>query len=428
MDKELMNTSQKIKRIRGILGIPQVKLAGKGLDRSTISNLERGKIELTHNIARIIANNANIIAKRQNIELNVTEKWLMEDAVQQAVRIMKSDLDDIKFEYIRKQAKEIIETKEVNKNYLFTLYNICAIRFELNKDIKKVESYLLKMYAIAPTYYQRIYAIKKIMNVYFRLKQYDNAILYGESSFHIMKKLKYPKNILTKSIYFNLALAYRYLNQLDKCARTLNILDGFHLIIGEKLDIEFIKEDIEREKGNLKAAEIMLNNIIEKSKETNDEYRSILAYVDLAKIYSSQENPLAVSYIKKALQLDFPKFKLTFQFKLAEILVYALEVFIKFKYDYFEITNIFKALINISSSIKNNSIYFKSINIMYCFYESNDEIAGMKSLLKLLTCIKENPIAGALYYKILTYLYSKNDIDFKNELMDGFNMISQIQI
>lgn len=426
MDTELMSTAQKIKKIRGILSIPQVKLTSKGLTRPQISDLEHGKIELTEHMAMLIVRNALKIAKRQHIEFNLTAEWLKEDEIQQAVKLMKSNLNDIEFEYVRKQVKKIIENKDVNKNYLFTLYNLCVLHYKKHKDVNNMNKYLLEMYNIAPTDYQSIYSIKLLMNVFFTLKQYDNVITWSNIAIPIIKKSE-NKGILIKCICFNTALAYRYLKENDKCIKILEfLLKNYSFTAGEKIDIDLIKIDILQENRKYNLAENMLKEMYVQAKDINDKYRYALVCTELSKLYDNQNTPKAMVYINKVLNLKFDM-NLEKQIKYSEILYLALSIYIKFENR--GAKNIFDELISFATGIKNGNLQVKAINSMYTYYLKLNDIQGIKFLLKLLKTIKPNsPNVGIIYYKILTYIYENGDSTFECELINGLNVINDIEI
>lgn len=93
---QILSSGDKIKLIRKKYGLRQDDIVGEEVTRNLISQIEHNKAKLTKSTAEIIIKNLKEIAKKNNLEMDVTADYLLEDELAQANSILENYVDELK--------------------------------------------------------------------------------------------------------------------------------------------------------------------------------------------------------------------------------------------------------------------------------------------------------------------------------------------
>lgn len=437
----VLTIGQKIKKIRREISLPyhrvtQSELAGNGISKSSIGHLEKGDLKINNHLARVIIENASTIAKKNGKEFNYTVEWLMEDRKQEVhdlirkhILELKSNPTDKQFESVKTKLDFLCSTEKVKSNQLFVIYDTYA-KYYKNKNLNVVKGNLLKMYELAnkeDNISQQLYVIEKFTVIYSLLEKWEDVITWGKVAISLSYK-KYIK-LFMKFIYFNMAMAYKMDNKFQECNKLLELLENnYSLNKSEKFDIDILRAHCFKRNKDFNSASEILYCLLEESQNENDWYKLSMAYVNIADLKYEANDIESISFMQKAFKIEFPN-DLKFKFKQAEMLYTALKIYIKFKCDFKDIYEIFENLCAVSLITKEYNLQFKAISLVYNYNMYLQNSSLLKLLLTKLKNLQFNDSKKSiLYFKILGQLYAINDKDFKNELLNGFNLANSIEI
>lgn len=198
----ILTPGEKIKNLRDKLGLKQEEITGGDVTRNLISIIENNKANLTEHVAKILAKNINKQCKEKNMDVLITEEYLLEDVVSQAKKFADEYID-----YINKlDVKEITLVED-------TLDEIDLFLKRYNVEEKKAQIYKL----IGKKYFDnRLYS--KAIEYY--LKAYESSL---------------NKN-LTINVLVQIGICYIYLSKYEEAIKSNNLL----LDLNNNVQVEYV--------------------------------------------------------------------------------------------------------------------------------------------------------------------------------------------
>lgn len=326
VENQVLSPSEKIKKIRKKIRATQNDIAGNGISRVRISQIEGGET-LTLKVANLLAKNINSFIKKNNIDFEeVTAKYLLESKEEQINQICKSTIDTLGNFKIYKKVMESFES-ELYSLEKFILKNEPIIKRELKKELYKLASdyyysikkyvksyeYIFKCYQLLSPdkYTECISIILEFTKIYALLGKFDDVVIISKQAYSIAtsQNLEYTPDC--KCIYFNCALAYKKLEKYDECYLWLqNIYHHCNIEKIDELNIKILQADCCLKKDKLEEALKLNYEVLELSKELNQLDKSALAYANLANIYyKNNELGKAVALIDLSLDIRQTKYK-----------------------------------------------------------------------------------------------------------------------
>jgi len=223
-DIKIQSKSEKLKFFRKKYKLNQQELAGDDINRTLISYIESGKVDLTEKTAHIIANNANKVAKEKNLDFHVTAEFFLEDETDQVKRLLIKKIDELEVFLNNKQIPEQSFLDELS-SFLFdkgTSVEKGIIYERLGElqssEDKSTEQHIyysksFEQYLISEEYNRLISLTHKLCSNRIRTKNFHEAIRFSA----IMQSTITDLDRKTMMImHYNNGIAYSGMNLYEK--------------------------------------------------------------------------------------------------------------------------------------------------------------------------------------------------------------------
>lgn len=231
---EFLNSGEKVKNIRKLLGLKQEKLEEIGVSRNFISMVEHDKRKLNKKTAKKVLEIFQEKAKELNMDLNINVRYLLTNAAEEATEFCREKLDtQLSMEEVEnlidlcnkyKIVEDILPTLYINKaNLLFerTVYDDAFVEYYNALEIYNDNSDLTnKAYVLNKLGKCKLMTLDLTESLAYFIRSYDLSI---ESENVDIKKY---------SLY-NLALVYGKLNKLKEAQA---YIDEYILLCDSKGD------------------------------------------------------------------------------------------------------------------------------------------------------------------------------------------------
>ena len=317
LEDTILSPGEKIRRIRGYLGLKQSEITGGKVTRNLISYIENGKTKLVRDTAEIIVSSMMGYAEQNGIPLEITAEYLMRSERNQANQLLnqylvelKNSLDDDKsFNIILQKAEQIFRYWDI-KDKKAEIYEITGDHLYGEEQFIKSNIYYIK----ALENYIKETNDFKIAEVYLKvgrnkivLKDYQEGIYYNIHAKLILDENNIKDINLHNRILYNNALAYKNLDQYVECLESLENLEATseYLNKSQHLDILLLKGNVYFRKKEYKMAEKIYEQIIDMSEEEQLDLKAS-AYFNMGEIYLKKYNKIenAMEYFHKCMHIE----------------------------------------------------------------------------------------------------------------------------
>lgn len=299
----VLSTGEKIKSLRKGIGLKQEDIVSDEITRSLISMIENNKRNLTYKTAKIIARELN--KYYVNLGKEITPDLLLESEVEQAQRIIRERLDEMKqlldnpvpgneyqveesFEKLMSFAEEwnldemIAVLHEAKGRYYYKTY---LYNEALGEFFSSLEYYLhkAKYHKVADLY-------NFIGSCYFQMNLYDQALVYYDRVYEITitREIENQNQMKTLSLR-NKILCYQRLKRYDRVIEFVDMFkknfpkedeNFFNVLLVEAMNFQDI--------GNYTKAQKIYDALIKKGAHVPAGIM-LLAYENYAALYQHQQ-------------------------------------------------------------------------------------------------------------------------------------------
>lgn len=314
---KVISTGEKIKKLRLDIGLNQEDLTNDEITRSLISMIENNKRKLTYKTASVIA--AILNQYYQNLGKEITPDYLLETESQQAERLIKERLNEMKqllehpvpgnesameatleglIDFAKEWQLEAMEAELLAARgrlyYSTNRYNEC-----LNPFFKALEYY------VRVGEYGRISACYNFIGMaYYQLMLYGQAINYYQQSEEVLSRYapEELERVKTHMIH-NKILCYQKLKQYDMVLKEIAVYKALENCPKEQqLSVLLIEGNTYRDLGNLEKAIKIYDRLITKHQKHLGDMR-LLVYSNYAHaLHRKGDYGESLKYIEIALQ------------------------------------------------------------------------------------------------------------------------------
>lgn len=318
--EEILSPSEKIKKIRKKIRATQTDIAGNGISRVRVSQIESGET-LTLKVAKLLAENINRFIKENNIScVEITAEYLLESEEDQINQICRDKIKVLNDFGTNENIKNSFESelflleKFISRNDLIVekvlkkeLYKLASTYYNSIRDYMKSYEYTLKCYRLlnSDEYMEHIALILRFTQVYIWLGKFDDVVMISKQAYSLAKAHNLESIRECKSIYFNCALAYKKLENYEECYVWLQrMYDHCKVEKVDELKIKTLQANCYFIQNKVKEAIKLNYEVLELSQELATPNETALAYANLAYIYYKQNNTSkAITLINSALDI-----------------------------------------------------------------------------------------------------------------------------
>lgn len=319
LEEKILPVAQKIKTIRKSLDLRQEELTNGTISRSLISYIENGKVELTKDTAKVIAECLQEVLNKKNIPYKIDADYLMRDNMTQADFLLdkhikelqkyKDEKDEVNFVSELRRIEDILEQWDLpQKRIIF--YELAAdFYYERNR---LNDSYIYYIKCLENNIklndghnYAKI--LTKIGRCCIKMRKYWQAIKYNDYALAVLSSNKIEDDNLHKRCMFNTALAYRSLNCYDESLESIDKLEELYndFTPTESLDILMLKGNCYRNKGDLETSERIYNKALDISKMEKKHHITSMIYTNISALYVKRNDiERAIKYDKESLKIS----------------------------------------------------------------------------------------------------------------------------
>ncbi len=327
---KILSTGEKIRQLRTDLGLKQDDISNDEVTRSLISMIENNKRNLTYRTAKIISKSLN--QYYINLGAQITPDLLLESEVEQAQRIIRERLDEMKqlldnpapgteaqindsFQKLIDFAKEwklgemIAQLHETRGRFYYKTY-------QYNEALKDLFETL--EYHLQKENYDKVASMYNLIgSIHYQLNIYDQALLYYEKCFSTVithRPSNYDKMMLFSQA--NRILCYGKLNRFDMVFREINNFKETYKKEDRYLyEVLLMEADAYVELQNYNKASKIFDKLLKKSAKIppdilfliyetyadlyvrQGKYQKSIDYSELAFEYIDNRNPNNVAYM-----------------------------------------------------------------------------------------------------------------------------------
>ncbi|WP_083238817.1 tetratricopeptide repeat protein [Caloranaerobacter ferrireducens] len=317
LEDTILPTHEKIKAIRKFLKINQKELAGDGIDRSLISYIENGKVKLSNETAKVLANNLRKILQRKNLDYQVDADYLLADEKKQVsyklntiIEILKTKIKNSSSEFLKELyiAEELLRKWDIPSKKA-AIYDLAGDYFFTKLNYHKSKFYYMK----AIGNYFRLNDFRKLANVCTKVGRcllkrgdYEGVISLNEYALSIMEDFKVLDKSLRKRILFNNSLAlYKIksyeesLNCLDKLVSEFKISQNSNY-----MDVLLLKGNIYIEIGRFEEGLKIYKQLLDLSKKNDNLEKMASAYNNMGEVYYKLKDiDKSIEFLEKSLRI-----------------------------------------------------------------------------------------------------------------------------
>ncbi|KHD35391.1 hypothetical protein NL50_13860 [Clostridium acetobutylicum] len=422
---QILSSGDKIKLIRKKYGLRQDDIVGEEVTRNLISQIEHNKAKLTKSTAEIIIKNLKEIAKKNNLEMDVTADYLLEDELAQANSILENYVDELKnlivyqggsFYITLKNAEEFLIQWDIKEKKV-EIYELAGDYFYIQNDLAKSVLYYEKAFDILDktSYTKNLLSIlRKLSLMYLNSLKYDRSLETCNFALNHFKNM--PQEYISIFMY-NSALCYYYMGYYEKA---LDVID--------KLEV-LIKDD------SSKLVDVLNNKAccfdsLRKFNEAADIYLNILEILNTNNnLKSHQDLLILANTIDIYIKLDSRDDVIKYFNLLLEKLPSADQNCLYLSTVYFYLYTAFKYLNNLQSAeeyllkslnfAKNHKQYSPQERALCCLVDFYTELGDFEKLEELkdeaiVLSNSQQKACTSVFYKLLKFF----NINNKTETID----------
>ncbi len=318
LEEVVLPPGEKIRRIRGYLGLKQYEITGNKITRNLISYIENEKTKLVKHTAEIIVDSMNKWAEKKKIPLNIDAEYLMRDEITQAKILLDKYIINLKKYLNDKNEKledELNKAKDILKDWDVTekkaeIYEIAGdYHYKREQFNESYINYLkaLESYIEISNHLKSALLYSKLARCVIWLKNYQEAINLNNYALLILEDYNICDKSIVKRALLNNALAYKKLKLYDECLFRLEKLESImadNLTELEYMDVLMLKGNCYFGKENYSIAEKIYKRLIDiVDKGSNLEIEPI-AYKNLGDIYfKNNKIEKSIEYINKSIEI-----------------------------------------------------------------------------------------------------------------------------
>jgi len=234
------NSINTVKYLRDRYDIMQKYLICKGISRPYLSNLENGKVELSHEMAYRIAEKFNEVFREKNIDVRLVQ----EDLMNSGRLLNKLKLNEELAHFARLENIGIEEMRILEESYLIVespyeyakLNSLLGNYYHYKKSNSKSIQYLVKAfdaYLSKSLVEEGILLLSKIVIIYTDLKDYNSALAYDNFFYNELQEYHTQmEDRLMEKFHYNSALLHKKLGNYELALDRLDMLE----VIGSRRD------------------------------------------------------------------------------------------------------------------------------------------------------------------------------------------------
>lgn len=318
LEDTILPTHEKIKAIRKFLKINQKELAGDDIDRSLISYIENGKVKLSNETAKILANNLKKILRSKDLDYQVDADYLLANEIEQASYRLNTIIENLK-KYIKNSQSEFLTELDIAEKLLekwdipskkAIVYDLAGDYYFTKLNYSKSKFYYLKSlgnYFRLNDYRNLANVCTKVGRCLIKRGDYEGVISLNEYALSIIEDFKVLDKSLRKRILFNNSLAlYKIksyeesLNCLDKLVSEFEITQN-----SDYMDVLLLKGNIYTEIGRFKEGLKIYEQLLDLSKKYNDLEKMASAYNNIGEIYYKLNDiDKSIEFLEKSLRIS----------------------------------------------------------------------------------------------------------------------------
>lgn len=387
--KNDITVGENLKNIRKEFNLKQHEITGGEMTRNLISLIENNKTPLYKHNALIIAENINSILRSKNIDTCIDAEDIIYPERYKAKKTADIYIKKLQT-YIENNDLSITEEEIANiENFLmkWPILDKKIIIYELLGDL----SFLLKNRHLEYTYYTKAlqsyfnYPIRKdiykliLKLAYNRMQsdKYNEAITLYKSA--LLNSDNIPERYIS-ILHFNIALAYKSLNQYDRSLRELEIskkhIDSLNM--QELKSLLILEANCFREKGFFNNALKNYSQVLKILDSSTNHEEHCMIYINIMETYKIQNDKGNIlQYIDKVLSL-LPT--LDYSSGYTANIYYEMAKIFQYLDNYESSEEFFIKALEISKQNREIKIYFKIILSLFNFYYSTNNLNKILSL------------------------------------------------
>ncbi|WP_427338383.1 tetratricopeptide repeat protein [Caloranaerobacter sp. DY30410] len=317
LEDTILPTHEKIKAIRKFLKINQKELAGDGIDRSLISYIENGKVKLSNETAKVLANNLRKILQRKNLDYQVDADYLLADEKKQAsyrldtiIEILKTKIKNSSSEFLTElyTAEKLLRKWDIPSKKA-VIYDLAGDYFFTKLNYHKSKFYYMK----ALGNYFRLNDYRNLVNVFTKIGRclikkgdYEGVIILNEYVLSIMEDFKVLDKSFKKRILFNNSLALYKIKSYEESLKCLDeLISEFEILKNNQyMDILLLKGNIYTEIGRFEEALKMFEQLLDLSRENGNLEKMASAYNNIGEVYYKLNDiEKSIEFLDKSLRI-----------------------------------------------------------------------------------------------------------------------------
>ncbi|WP_152912109.1 tetratricopeptide repeat protein [Caloranaerobacter sp. TR13] len=432
MEDTILPTHEKIKAIRKFLKINQKELAGDGIDRSLISYIENGKVKLSNETARVLANNLKKILQRKNLDYKVDADYLLADEKKQVSYKLDTIIESLKTK-IKDSPDEFLTDFDIAEKLLrkwdipskkAAIYDLAGDYFYNKLDYSKSKFYYMKAlgnYFRLKDYTNLANVCSKVGKCLIKKSDYETAISLNDYALSIMENFDISEEKLKKRILFNNALALYKIKSYEESLNCLNkLISEFEISQNSNyMDVLQLKGNIFTRIGKYEEGLKIYKQLLDLSRVNNNLEKMASAYNNIGEVYYK------LNYVEKS--IEFLEKSLEIRKEINSI--YLISTIKSFIDKLFEIGKYNKAkmyLIELSDIAKNKGdmsllieTYCKLIDIFIVSSVSIDDKNIIDEIVKFIKENKKIEKLERLIVRLCGYLVDKDIYKIKEILIQS---------
>jgi transcriptional regulator with XRE-family HTH domain len=406
---EILTPGEKVRKIRKMIGATQKEVAGEGVTRNLISQIENGKTKLSMTTAKIICDNIKLIINKKNIEnsnIKPTTEWLLEDAYTQANNIADDYIKELRIIELEKKKDDNVQERVQEIESFISKWDISLEKksqiYELISDIyfsldNLNESFLKMQISLDLSIQNKEYdeSIRLMMALCKRMDSSGGNALERLRTVHLALNMYRENNLnnknLLKKIYFNAALYYSMIEMFDVSIEYLNqLIEECSLSTRETLDVNLLKGICYEDSNRLDEAERLYLDTLDISLKEYEATVTSKIYCSLGTLYRLKgDRTNSLEYINYSLKIQ----KDIEEKDYGKTLYYAVENYIEMNDKNLVLKNFCLALTWLDKT-RNGTMYYELILKLYNYFINHNDYSNIYKLLKKLEVAIKCKIVG----------------------------------
>lgn len=432
LEGEILTVGQKLKKIRKYLGAKQEDITGGKITRSLISYIENDKTNLTHDTAIILTGELNKFAREKKMNFTINVEYLLESVTKQLEKSLDEAIVKLKNIIEQSNCEELKrELEKIDTLLLFSdmpekemiIYTLSADFYYSQKDYTKSYFYNVKSLENAIKCGQIIKMVEIIFRLglcEMKLGNYAQAVNFNSYAKVILEGNKLERMDLVNRCDFNNSLAYKKLEEYDKCLAILDNLEARNtsFTYNQKIDILTLRGNCYSNKGQTHTARKTYQQVINLAEEHNNLEALATAYVNISDSFDKDGN------ISKSVEFDIKCLEIREKINSNSIFMSLFSLGKKYlKINELDLSK--KCLIKAVKEAKkynNMNVVFQALNHLLSIYIRSYDDASIDLLIEEIDKIREDSKNSTvsnfdvIYFKA-SYYYINKDVEKSRRLL-----------